>query len=814
MTDQLRPAIRSLVRRPGFSLVVVATIAIGIGANTSIFSLVNAVLLEPLPVQEPHRLIRPDVRMIGGGEFLISTSIPNYRDWRDRNRTLTGIALNASRSFTLTGGDRPAVVAGRLILGPFFEVLGVPPARGRTLTAAETDRGAPAAIVVSHRFATRRLDPADDPIGQTVTLDGEVFTIVGVMPPSFTFPTPEAELFLPMGYFANRLCWDDRGCSQGSWAVGRLKDGVTLAAAQADFDRVRQEMVELAGPRVAKPELHGYVEQSVGPTRTPLLVMMGAVGFVLLIACANVASLVLARGEARRREIAVRAALGASRGAIVRNLMIESAILSVAGGALGLGLARLGIELLVPLVAAELPAIAAERIGINLPVALFAIAAAVASGVGFGLVPAWRSARTAQDDLRHGARAIGGVSRQRLRSALVVAEVAMSLVLLCGAGLLIKSVGNLRQVDKGFDGRNVLTARVPLPAARYGNRDRVLAFHDRLLERAAVIPGVEHAAIANTVPLAGSSWENSLVKEGDDPAVPENALSVQFHMVTLDYFAALGIPLLAGRLLTDQDRDGGLPVTVVDETMAKRLWPNEDPLGKRVTWEKRPPAPGTTEPIPVYRTVVGVVKNVRHYELESPARIQAYVAAHQSGQSWSRVMTVILATRADPRAATEPLRRLVEELDPDVALDGVETMEGYFESALGGTRVVGDILAIFSGLAAGLAGLGLFGLLAYTVTQRVREIGVRVALGAGVGQVVGLVARQGLSLTAVGIVIGLVAALGLTRLLQGLLFEVRPFDPTVFAITAAGCLVVALAASWVPARRAARTDPAVVLREE
>ncbi len=810
---ELRHAGRSLVRRPAFGIVVVLTIAVGVAANSSIFSVVNAVLLQPIPVRDPDRLIRPDVRMAGGGGFLISTSVPNFKDWRQRNRTLASIGLNANRQYTLTGGDRPAIVNARLILGDFFETLGVPPARGRWITADQTDQGAAALAVVTARFVTDHLDPAADPIGQTITLDGEPFTIVGVMPPRFTFPSPETGVYLPMGYFSRQLCWEARGCSQGSWSIGRLKPGVTLADGSADFDRIWREINELEGREQARPELHPLIDRTVGETRTPVLVLMGAVGFVLLIACANVASLILARGESRRRDLAVRAALGASRGQLLAAMLAETTLLSLAGAIVGLALTVVGLRFLRPLVAGQLPAFAADRIGIDPAVLAFTVGASLLAGLLFGLAPALRGAAVANDDLRHGNRAIGGSARQRFRSALVVSEVALSLVLLTGAGLMIRSIGNLQRVDKGFDGRNVLTAEVPLPAIRYGEKEKSLPFFDRLTERARALPGVTKVAFSNSVPLSGNSWENGIIPEGLDPADPKNFQSVQFQFVTPEYFDALGLRLVKGRFFSDADREGSPRVAIIDETMAERFWPGQDPLGKRVSYETEGSTGHNQPAARLWREVVGVTRNVRHYELESPSRIQIYVPAHQSGLSWSRTLRLVVATTGDPRRVAEPLRQLVSELDPDVPLAEVSTMEALVEGALGQTRVVGELLTVFSAVAAALAGLGLFGLLAYTVAQRVREIGVRMALGASTGQVVRLVAGQGLRLAGLGIVVGVGAAFGLTRLLRGVLFEVEPADPVTFGLTAVGLLVVAVAAAVIPARRAARTDPVVVLRE-
>jgi len=807
-----RHAARALARQPGFSTVVIATIALGVAANASIFSVVDATLFQPLPVREPERLVRPDLRNAGPEGFSISTSVPNFKDWRGRNTAFESFGLSANRSYTLTGVERPVGVSGRIVLGDFFETLGVPPARGRWIEADETDAGAAAIAVVSDRFAAERLDPDRDPIGQTIALDGEPFEIVGVMPASFSYPSPETEVFLPMGYFSRRMCWEQRGCSQGAWAIGRLKPGVSLDAAQADLDRIRSDLIAEEGPDQAIVTLSWLTERTVGRSRSTLLVLMGAVGFVLLIACANVANLVLARGETRRREHAVRVALGASRAQVIGLQLAESLLLAVVGGVLGLALTVLGVRLLLPLVAAQLPDAVVARIGINGPVVGFALLAATLSGLLFGLIPAWRASRLAAHDVRHGNRTVGRPG-QRLRAALVVVEVALSLVLLTGAGLLIRSVRNLQEVDKGFTGHNVLSASVPLPAVRYPDKEKVIAFHDRLLEELDRYPGVVAAASSNSVPLAGSRWEQGLIPEGLDPAERSSYSSVAFQMVSPKYFEVLEIPLVRGRLFTGSERDGGDPVAVVDETMAERFWPGQDPIGKRVSYESEGEGHELSQ-ARIYRTVVGVVRNVRSYELETPSRIQIYVPLHQSGRAGSRSLSVLVRTLGPPRAMVEPIRRIVAGLDADVPLDRVETVEGYVEAALGPTAIVGKLLTVFSALAAGLAGLGLFGVLAYSVAQRVREIGVRVALGASGRQVLALVAAHGLKLAGGGVLIGLLAAVGLTRLLGSVLFEVDPIDPLTFAVTAGALLLVSLVAAVVPARRAARTDPAVVLREE
>jgi putative ABC transport system permease protein len=808
----LRYGVRTLFKRPGFTAVAVVTIGLGIGATTSIFSVVNGVLLEPPPLHEPDRLVIPDVIAPTGYE--VSMSIPTFRDWRERSRSFETFGGNMSESMTLTGLDRAEIVLTRLVLGDFFETLGVAPLMGRVIASDETWAGAAPVAVVTFGFWERRLGSDPDVLGRAIDLDGRPYEIIGVMPPEFWFPNAESEVYLPMGFFSRGLCWDNRTCSQGTWAVARLKDGVSIEMAQADLDRVTRELSEEEGEPVAVARLQTLMDAFVGDVRAPILILMGAVGFVLLIACTNVANLLLSRGESRRRELAVRAALGAGRGRVVRQLLTESVALGLVGGVLGVGLGYLGIRVLLSATSDSIPTAAAERIGLDPTVLAFTLVVSVAAGFLFGVAPALRgSAQGLVGELKEGGRGeTVGRSRQRLRSGLVVAEVALSLVLLIGAGLMIQSLRKLGDVDKGFVAENLFTARVSLPSSGYRGKEPRWRFFDDFLRRVQALPGVRTASLSQSLPLQGSSWEQSIVPEGT-PREPENLRSVLYYMVTPDHFSTFGMTLLRGRGFEERDREGAPWVCIVDETLAETFWPGEDPIGKRVNFEA---GEGWTpeNPVQLWRTIVGVVRNVRHYELESPARITVYVPMAQSAGMSTTSMYVTAKTQGDPLRLAEPVRRELATLDPDVPLYRIETMEGYVRRAMSNSRLVGGLLTTFSILALVLSAVGIFGVISFSVVQRLREIGIRIALGAGRGNVLRMVTGQSLRVSLAGVVLGLVAAFALTRLMSSMLYEVDPVDPLIYAGLSVFLVAVSTLAAYLPARRATRVDPATVLREE
>jgi len=817
LLQDLRYGIRTLLRRPGFAAVAIITIALGIGANTAIFSLANGVLLRPLPLDDPDQLVIPSV--IAPSGFEISLSIPNFKDWRSRSRSFESFGANARRQRTLTGGGRPERVVVRLILGDFFETLRINPSRGRLISADETWAGATPIAVVTHGFWQRHLGGDPAAIGRSVVLDSESFEVVGVLPAGFRFPSADTDVFVPMGYFSERMCWDDRDCSQGTYAIGRLREGVTLAAAQADMDRVAREIAAEEGEEVAVARLETVTDVFVGDIRPHIWILMGAVGFVLLIACANVASLLISRGEGRRREVAVRTALGAGSGRILRHFLTEAAILAVVGGALGIGVAYFGLQLLVPAVADDIPSALLGRIGIDLNVLTFTLAATAFAGVLCGIAPALRAigARDIGTALREGGSRGGtaGLGRQRLRSALVVLEVALSAVLLIGAGLMVQSLRGLQNVDKGFEATNVLTAEVSLPRVRYDGKEPAWSFFERFLTRVQALPGVHSASLSQIIPLQGNSWETGIIPEGVPPD-QENFRSVLYHIVTPEHFETFGIQILAGRGFTESDREGrDERVAIIDESMAELFWPGENPIGKRVVFEWEEGSPHAQDaPMAVYRTVIGVARSIRHYELENPSRIQIYVPMAQSRNGWTTQMIVAVKTAGEPHALVEPIRRELSRLDPEVPLAQIQTMEAYVAEAMSDTRVVSGLLTIFGLLALFLSAIGLFGVISFSVIHRLREIGIRMALGAGASDVLRMVSAQGLALTLGGLAIGLVSALALTRLMAGILYGVQPLDPGTYAAVAAFLTVVALSATYLPARRATRVDPASILREE
>jgi putative ABC transport system permease protein len=805
----LRHAARGLRKRPGFTSVVVLTVAVAIAGSTAIFSVINAVLLRPLPFGTPQRLVTLDVRSPQG--FLISLSIPNYRDWRERNRVFESFGATAGWGFVLTGRGRAEVVSAEIVLGDFFGTLGMTPALGRLIPDGETGPGAEPVVVLGHGFWLRSFGGDAAALGHTLVLDERPYTVVGVLAPGVGYPSPDTEVYAPLGVLAPELPWEDRESSFGTRAVARLAPGVTLEAAQRDMDRVGREVRELVGEEAALPEVRTLTDLFVGDVRAELWVLMGAVTFVLLIAAVNVANLLLARGEDRRREVTVRMALGAGRGAVVRQVLTESLVVAAIGGAVGVLAAALAARLLVPLLPNPVPESLSQRIRVDGAVLRFALELTTATGLLFGLIPAWRASRWSPMQELRTTWQESAPGRQRLRSALVVAEVALALVLLIGAGLMLESLRRLRHVDKGFAAERVLTARVSPSSARSGDEERWRAFYREVLTRARALPGVESAALTLLLPLAGRSWELGILPD-NEPFEAGQGRSVLYGIVSPEYFTTLGVPVLRGRGFTAADRDEGAPVAVIDETMAERFWPGEDPIGRRVTFEV---APGSTpeNPIPVYRTVVGVAKNVRHYELVTPSRIQVYVPFEQTLERWGMGLSLVLRATGSTEALVEPLRREVAAVDGDAVVYEAATVQQYVDADLSATRAVAGMLVAFGLTALLLAGIGIFGVMSYTVVQRRREIGIRIALGARGGDVLRWVAGQSLLLGLSGVAVGLIGAAALSRVLGGLLFGVRPIDPFTYATLGLFLLGVTLLSAYLPARRAARVDPVVVLKE-
>jgi len=800
--QDLAHAVRALTRRPAFTAVAVGTIAFAIAANTAIFSIVNGVLLRPLPFPRPDELVTLNGHAPTG--FYVSTSIPNYRDWRDRNHSFQSYAGFAGWGFTLTGDRGAEVIGAQAVIGDFFGMLGLRPALGRLPGAEETaaHAGMDAVVVLGHAFWQRRFGGDSSVIGRVLKLDNRPYTVVGVLPAGVGFPEPDVEVYAPMGSVPD-LPWDDRESGFGTRVIARLKAGVPLLAARQDLDRVGREVRAEGGPRTPLPEVQSLTTYFVGDVRTQLWTLMGAVGFVLLIAVANVGNLMLARGEERHRELTLRTVLGAGRGAIVRLLLAESLLLAVTGGVLGIALAYATVGVIVPLLPASLPAVLVHQVHVDGTVLAVALGAALATGILFGVAPALQSAGASlASPLKSGTRttAAGG----RLRPALVVVEMTLALIVLVGAGLMLESLDRLGRVDKGFDPSGVLTAAVPTQSP---DRAGWWRFYHDLREQAAALPGVRNAALALLLPLSHRSWELGVYPEGA-PTTPETVQSVLYNVVSPEFFDAMGVPIVRGRDFTAADRDGAPLVAIVDESMAQRFWPGADPIGKRVTIEQ------DSAKQPVYRTVVGVTKNVRHYELEAPSRIQVYVPADQTYLRWGMNLRLVLKTDGPPARLIAPLRDLVTRLDPNAPLTGVQTEERYVDDALARPRAMTRVLAVFACGALALAALGIFGVISYDVTRRTREIGIRMALGAAARDVMRWIVARALRLTVLGLVLGLAGAAALTRLLRGMLFEVSPLDPVILVCTALGLAAIAVGAACLPARRATRINPMTVLNEE
>jgi putative ABC transport system permease protein len=795
LLQDLRYAARTLTRSPGFTLVAVFTLALGIGANTAIFSVVNAVLLRPLPYAEPERLASAGWLM--RGDYLVA---------RERSRSFEELALyRASVGFNLSAAGEPERVTGAHASPDLFSILGVAPLLGRTLLAHEERPGEDGVVVLSHALWRQRFGGDPAVVGREVMIDSEPRTVVGVMPPGFDFPAGDALLWVPLPLDpADPVALWGGG---GGQSLGRLRAGVTPAQAQAEIRALASEMREANTLWTPPPEygmereVTALQEQMVGEVRTRLLVALGAVGLVLLIACANVANLMLARAAARRKEVAIRTALGAGRFRLIRQLLTESTLLALLGGAAGLALAFGGVRLLIGGLPADTPRVA--EIGIDVGVLGFAAAVTLLTGLLFGLFPALRTSR--QDlhaALRGGRGASEGAGQRRLSSALVAGEVALAVVLVIGAGLLIRSFWTLLRVDPGFRVESIVSARITPPEIRYGQAAQQRAFYGELLARTEALPGVSGAALVDRLPLVGGFAGLAFEVEGQ-PFVPGTAAPmVETRRITPDYLRLMGIPLLSGRPLADADREGAPDVALINEAMARQHWPGEDPVGRRfkpVWWQNR------------WITVVGVVADVRQYGLASAVEPEMY---RPFAQEPAGTMMLVARTAAEPPVLAANLRSTVAAVDPEVPVSEVLTLEQVVSRSVAAPRFTMLLLAVFAAVALLLGAVGIYGVVAYSVTRRTREIGVRMALGARVEDVARLVIGQGLLLTLVGVAIGLVVALAATRVLSSLLYGIEPTDPVTFLAVPLLLTLVALLASYLPARRATRVDPLVALRAD
>ncbi len=823
LIQDLRYGARMLAKRPGFTLVAIITLALGIGANTAIFSVVNAVLLRPLPFPQSERLAMVNTTNLARGFTNFGTSMPDFRAWRERNHTFEKMAAFNTTSFNISGTAEPERVTGAQVSADLFDVLGVSPVRGRAFTGEEEIFGKHHVVIVSEALWQRRFGAEAGLTDQTMTLNGEQYAIVGVMPRDFQFPDQTIALWTPLA-LADGSEYNTRG---NYWlgVVARLKPGVAAAQAQAEMDgifrQLEQEDTLFGGFGTQVVLLH---EATVGGVKTALLVLLAAVGLVLLIACANVANLLLARAAARQREIAIRTALGAGRGRLIRQLLTESLLLGLAGGALGLLLAVWGVDALVGL-GPNVPRLA--EIGIDRAVLIFTFALAILTSVIFGLVPALQSSKTdLNETLKESARSATGSARRRvLGNSLVVVEVALSFVLLAGAGLMINSLLRLQRVNPGFRTDHILTMQISLPSAKYAqDRPELTAgFFQQLIERVKTLPGVEAAGMTSGLPLTNSGWGKLFtIEDRPAPKSLDDIPNVQYQQVSPDYFSTLGIPILKGRSFSERDTRDALPVAVINETLARRFFGDEDPTGKRLFLgppEELVP-PGILPPGFRFQhfTIIGVIGDVRNNGLNQPLSTEIYTLHQQELASKfanpSNYMYLAVRTTTEPSSLVGAIRHEVQELDREQPIADIATMEELLATSLSQSRFSTLLLGVFAGVALILAAVGIYGVMAYSVAQRTHEIGIRVALGAQAGDVLKLVIRQGLTLTIAGVAIGLGAALIITRVMTSLLYGVTATDPLTFAVIPVLLTGVALAASFIPARRATKVDPMVALRYE
>jgi putative ABC transport system permease protein len=795
-------AFRGMRRSPAFALTAVLSLALGIGANTAIFSIVDAVLLRPLPYRQPGRLAMLWEQGAKDDENFVSPA--DFRDWRAQSRSFESLAALIHTSFSITGGNSPERVAGELISPELFPVLGAAPALGRGFVAADERQVPYVTVILSYGLWQRRFGGDPGAIGKALESNGRKLTIVGVMPKDFDFPsglirTPP-ELWVPLARPPEE--WAVRGFHYLR-VIGRLREGVPLAAAGSEMSAI-QKRIAAQNPEDAPfgaVRVATLANEISGDVRTPLLVVFAAVFFVLLIACVNVANLILARSSARQREFAVRLALGAGRARLIRQLSTESLLLGMLGGGLGIALAAAMTRGIVAMAPANVPRLSGVRM--DSQVLLFTLAVSLLAGVLSGIAPAFGfSARRVSEQLQAGGRGASQASGGGLRSVLVASEIALAIVLVAGAGLMAKSLYRLEQVRPGFRTENILSFFVTLPDAKYSAERRPVFFGD-LIERIRRIPGVESAGATTALPLSGTDDAYTFEIEGRPRAAGQPMTGAHYRVVSPDYFLTLGIPLLRGRMFSARDTAASVRTAVINDSLARKYFPGEDPVGKRITiGNGRNTGPSE---------VIGVIKDVNHFSLAARPTAEMYETYLQTPQS---AMTLTVRAAGDPHTLLPAIRRELASLDRDVPLSKVLTMSDLMDDSLAPSRFRGTLLAGFALSAMILAAMGVYGVMAYTLSRRTSEIGIRVALGAQPSQVLELMLGRALRLSVTGVAIGLGAALWLTRFFKGLLFEVAPGDPLTFGAAALILTGAAMAASYIPARRAMKVDPMTALRHE
>ena len=797
LIKDIRYGIRSLLKRPSLVALAIVTLALGIGANTAMFSVINAVILRPLPYKEPNRLVWMDET--GPEVANRSVSYPNFVDWQARNTSFEAISTFRGWSVTMMGTDQPLDLNARLVAADYFKVMGVAPMLGRSFTGDDDKPGANPVTILSHGFWQSQFAGDQNIIGKTIILDDRAFSVVGVMPQSFQHQGPP-----PLWVLVGPQNWKERDVRTAGNVIGRLKPGVTIEQARAEMNSIAQQLLRehpvanAGADRVTVISLQESVTGNVAPA---LLILFGAVGLVLLIACANVANLLMARAATRRKEFAVRAALGATRARIIRQLLVESLLLALAGGLCGLLLAAWGTALLTRVAHETIPRLEGAQLsyrvfGFNLLVSLL-------SGIVFGLAPAWRFSKAElQETLKDSSGTTSERAGKRLRSSLVVAEVALSVTLLVGAGLLLKSMLRLANTDAGFEPRNVLTMDLKVPRNRYtgkGERARLL---QQILDRVQTQPGVEAATLSATLP-GFEDWTTDIAVEGHAPLARGELINVDWSIVSADYFRTMRIPLLKGRTFTRDEDAQGKPVVLIDENLARRFWPNEDALGKHIGYDS-----------PTRHEVIGVVKEVKRYGSEAKPLIKIYTPMGRAADQVHGVNLSVRTINGNPQNLVADITREIHGLDKDVPVTEVTTLTEILAREASPKRFNAGLLSLFAGIALALAAIGVYGVTSYAVAQRTHEVGIRMAIGAQKSDVLKLFMSEGLKLVLAGLAIGLAGAFALTRLLASLLFGVSATDPVTFILVGFTLLVVVLLACYIPARRATRVDPLVALRYE
>jgi putative ABC transport system permease protein len=808
LLQDLRFAFRMLARKPGFTIVAVVIMALGIGANTAIFSLVRAVLLRPLPFHEPNRLVMvwEDASFIG---FPRNTPAPaNYADWKARSEAFEDMAALASRSFNLTGDGEPVKVQGYGVTAEFFPLLGVTPALGRVFLPEEDKPEANRVAIISYNLWQSRYGGERDIIGRDILLNSDKHTVVGVMPGSFQFLESYIGIWVPL-----RLPKEEMANRYNHYlqVVARTKPGVTLDQAQTNIKTVMAGIVRDNPDSAEAGRLGAYVvplsEELTGETRRSLVVLLVAVGFVLLIACANLANLLLSRAMGRSKEIAVRTALGARRPRLIRQLLTESIVLSTAGGAGGMIVAVWSFSFLQQLIPPGLTLFADLRV--DPMVLVFTFALSVVTGIIFGLAPAIQASKTDLNEAlkQGGGRTTLSAGNRRLQGAMVVGEVALAMVLLVGAGLLIQTFARLRGQYEGIRPESVLTVRTQLPDGKYREPSHRTAFYEQVLERVGALPGVVAAGYTTSVPLEWKGGSNVISIEGRpaEPGVLYDAISRQ---VSADYFNAMGVALREGRYFSESDTAQSMPVTIINQTMAREFWPNESALGKRFK-------NGGSESRQPWMTIVGIVADVRQMGVDAPVKAERYMPYKQAAtQYWFAPRDLVIRASVRPTSLSSAVVAKVHEVDPDQPVSNIRTMEQVLGEEIQLRRTGTTLLGVFAALAMLLAALGIYGVLSYFVTQRTPEFGVRMAMGAQTSDILRLVLKRGMGLALAGVVIGLAASFALTRLVASLLFEVSASDPVTFGVIAVMLTGVAFLSCYFPARRATKVDPMVALRYE